>query len=48
MPRISHKTNPKAISAAEEADFEEELKAYKEGTFSAQDGFVKPSKKANI
>ena len=35
MPRITQKTKPKAITAAEEADFEEELKAYKEGIFSA-------------
>ena len=35
MPRLNRKTNPKAIEAEEEGDFEEELKAYKEGAFSA-------------
>ena len=35
MPRLTQKTNPKASGAEEEADCEEELKAYKKGTFSA-------------
>ena len=35
MPRLGKKTNPKALGAEEEANFEEELKAYEEGAFSA-------------
>ena len=35
MPRLCRKTNPKTLGVEEETDFEEELKAYKEGAFSA-------------
>ena len=34
-PRLTRKTNPKAIDIAEEADFEEELSAYEQGEFRA-------------
>ena len=39
MPRLTRNTNPKAIDAAEEADFEEEINAYKRGEFSAPSWF---------